>query len=121
MLQDYPAFQVRRRLVVPDQAWMVAPFGSARPFWTISIEWWIYMSFGGLMFFIVRRGGEIGAFGLLALALVAIEPLYHFVGGFGQCLTMLWIVGSGAALLFHRFPALRARWPRLADARVRRV
>ncbi|MBX6369348.1 MAG: acyltransferase [Rhodospirillales bacterium] len=121
MLQDYPVFQVLRRLGVPDQAWMVAPFGSARPFWTISIEWWIYMTFGGVMFFIVRRGGEIGALGLIALAVVAIEPLYHFVGGFGQCLTMLWIVGSGAALLFHRFPKLRARWPRLADARLRRV
>jgi peptidoglycan/LPS O-acetylase OafA/YrhL len=121
MLQDYPVFQVLRRLGVPDQAWMVAPFGSARPFWTISIEWWIYLAFGGLMFFVVRRGGEIGALGLLALALVAIEPFYHFIGGFGQCLTILWIIGSGAAFLFHRFPELRARWPRLADGRVRLI
>jgi peptidoglycan/LPS O-acetylase OafA/YrhL len=121
MFQDYPLFQVLRRLGVPDQAWMVAPFGSARPFWTISIEWWIYMAFGGLMFFLVRRGGEIGVLGLLALALVAIEPAYHFVGGFGQCLTMLWAIGAGAALLFHRLPTLRARWPRLAEARLRRI
>ena len=121
MFQDYPVFQVLRRLGVPDQAWMVAPFGSARPFWTISIEWWIYMTFGGVMFFIVRRGGEIGALGLLALAVAAIEPFYHFVGGYDHCLTMLWIVGSGMAFLFHRFPSVRARWPRLADGRVRRA
>jgi peptidoglycan/LPS O-acetylase OafA/YrhL len=119
MFQDYPVFQVLRRLGMPDQPWMVAPFGSARPFWTISIEWWLYMTFGGIMFFVVRRGGEIGALGLLALALVAIEPFYHFVGGYDNCLTILWIIGSGMAFLFHRFPALRARWPRLADGRVR--
>jgi peptidoglycan/LPS O-acetylase OafA/YrhL len=121
MLQDYPVFQVLRRLGVPDQGWMLAPFGSARPFWTISIEWWIYMTFGGVMFFIVRRGGEIGAFGLLALAVAAIEPFYHFVGGYDHCLTMLWVAGSAMAFLFHRFPALRARWPRLADTRLRQL
>jgi peptidoglycan/LPS O-acetylase OafA/YrhL len=104
-----------------DQPWMIASFGSARPFWTISIEWWLYMAFGGVMFFVVRRGGEISRIGLLALCLVSIEPLYHFVGGYGQCLTMVWLIGSGMAIAFHSLPALRARWPRLGDDRVRRM
>jgi peptidoglycan/LPS O-acetylase OafA/YrhL len=121
MLQDYPIFQALRRLGVHDQAWMIAPFGSARAFWTISIEWWLYLTFGAIMFFVVRRGSEIGALGLVALLLVAVEPLYHVVGGHGQCLTLLWAVGAGAALFFHRLPSLRARFPRFSEARVRAI
>jgi peptidoglycan/LPS O-acetylase OafA/YrhL len=120
MLQDFPLFQVLRRLGMGNEPWMIASFGSARPFWTISIEWWLYMAFGGIMFFIVRRGGEISRLGLLALCLVSIEPLYHLVGGYGQCLTMVWLVGSAMAFVFHSLPALRARWPRLGDDRLRR-
>jgi peptidoglycan/LPS O-acetylase OafA/YrhL len=97
MLQDFPLFQVLRRLGVPDSPWFIAPFGSARPFWTISIEWWIYMLFGGVVLIWLRRPRGLGALGLLALAAVAIEPAYHFVGGFDQCLTILWIVGMGAS------------------------
>jgi peptidoglycan/LPS O-acetylase OafA/YrhL len=120
MLQDFPAFQVLRRLGMGDQPWMIAPFGSARPFWTISIEWWLYMVFGGIMFFVVRRGGEISRFGVLALCLAAIEPLYHFVGGYGQCLTMLWLIGCVMAFLFHALPTLRRRWSRLGDDHLQR-
>src|SRR5207237_641103 len=77
MFQYYPVFQILRRLGLPDAPWMIAPFGSARPFWTISIEWWIYMLFGGVMFFCVRRRGRVAGLTVLALALVAIEPAYH--------------------------------------------
>jgi peptidoglycan/LPS O-acetylase OafA/YrhL len=113
MFQDYPLFQILRRLGFPDSPWFVSCFGSARPFWTISIEWWIYMLFGGIMFFWVRRGGERGPLAVVALAVVAVEPFYHFIGGFAQCLTMLWMIGMGASILFHKLPALRARFPQL--------
>jgi len=109
MLQDFPVFQVLRRLGMHDSPWMIAEFGSARPFWTISIEWWIYMLFGGIVFFCVRRGGRIGWGTLFVLGLVAIEPLYHFVGGFDNCLTILWIVGLGASVFQISLPRLAAR------------
>jgi peptidoglycan/LPS O-acetylase OafA/YrhL len=121
MLQDFPLFQILRRVGVPDQPWMVASFGSARPFWTISIEWWIYMAFGGIMFFMVRRGGRLGLLGLAFFAFAAIEPIYHFVGGPDQCLTMLWVAGMGAAALFHKMPVLRARFPGVADRRLAQI
>jgi peptidoglycan/LPS O-acetylase OafA/YrhL len=122
MLQDFPVFQVLRRLGAPDSPWFVASFGSARPFWTISIEWWIYMTFGGIMFYLVRRdGGGLGLLGLFALAVAALEPLYHFAGGPDNCLTMLWLAGMGAAVLFHRMPALLESHPKLGAVRLRRI
>src|ERR1700735_3256298 len=54
MLQEYPVFQVLRRLGVAEQPWFIEAFGSGRPFWTVAIEWWIYLGFGSLMFRIVR-------------------------------------------------------------------
>lgn len=98
MLQDYPLFQVLRRLGAPEQSWFFGPFGSGRPFWTISIEWWIYLLFGVGVFLLVREG-RWRSIGVLALAaFLAIEPAYHFVGGFGQCLTMIWVAGMLLAI-----------------------
>lgn len=120
MLQDFPVFQIARRLGVPDNHWFVSSFGSARPFWTISIEWWIYMLFGGIVLVWMRRG-RLSRLGFLALGFAAIEPAYHFIGGFDHCLTILWIVGMGASLLVFRLPTLHQRWPDLDAARVRRI
>ncbi len=36
-LQECPLFQILRPLGVPNQPWFFGPFGSGRPFWTISI------------------------------------------------------------------------------------
>ena len=120
MLQDFPAFQILRRLGVPEQSWFVSSFGSGRQFWTISIEWWIYMLFGGIVLVWLRRG-RLGLAGGLVLAFVAGEPLYHLVGGYDECLTALWIVGFAASLLFLRLPALAARDKRLTLAGWRRL
>ena len=34
MLQEYPVFQILRRLGAPEQSWFIEAFGSGRPFWT---------------------------------------------------------------------------------------
>jgi peptidoglycan/LPS O-acetylase OafA/YrhL len=123
MLQDFPVFQVLRRLGVPDQPWFVSSFGSARPFWTICIEWWIYMSFGTALF-LVLRSRERRWFVLPMLVLFLIEPFYYFVGGVDDCLAILWLLGMAASLLFLRLPSLIAasptwlsrRWPSVAVA-----
>jgi len=114
MLQDYPLFQILRRLGVPDQWWFFGPFGSGRPFWTISIEWWIYLSFGFILFLVVRgRAGRTAA-GVAFAGFLAIEPAYHFVGGYGQCLTMIWVIGMLLAICDGRIGAgVAALW---ADA-----
>lgn len=121
MLQDFPVFQVLRRVGVADNSWFVAPFGSARPFWTISIEWWIYMLFGGVVLVWLRREKKLGWPGALLLAVAAIVPTYNFIGGYDQCLTILWIAGMGASALMLRLPKLAAQRPDITAARVRRT
>jgi peptidoglycan/LPS O-acetylase OafA/YrhL len=103
MLQDFPLFQLLRRLHVPEQSWFIRPFASAQPFWTLSVEWWLYMLFGGIFFTIRSQKWTIGI--VFALALVSIEPAYHFVGGTGQCLTEVWLLGVMAGLTFAEFSA----------------
>jgi len=101
MLQDFPLFQVLRRLHVPDQSWFTKSFGSGRQFWTISIEWWIYVTIGiGTAIALARRASP----GLLAvLAFAAITSLYNLVGGPGDSLTLFWLFGAGAAFAYRRF------------------
>ena len=55
MLQDFPVFLVARR-ALGDSDWFIRPFGSAQPFWTLSIEWWIYIVFGWVA--LVRLRGQ---------------------------------------------------------------
>lgn len=110
MLQDFPLFQIARRLGVPDNPWFVSEFGSAGPFWTISIEWWIYMLFGMVAYYLSTHR-PLGLWEKIVLGFVAIEPAYHFVGGPDRCLTMLWVLGMGASFLYFRQHTLIVRNP----------
>ncbi|MDB5405590.1 MAG: Acyltransferase family protein [Rhodospirillales bacterium] len=121
MLQDFPLFQTLRRLGFHDNPWFVSEFGSARPFWTISIEWWIYMLFGAVVLRWLRDGHKLGALAILVLALVAIEPIYYFVGGYDQCLGLLWLTGMAASILYLRLPQITEQWPQFDDARWLRI
>ena len=110
MLQDFPLFQILRRFGVPDQPWFFKSFGSGGPFWTVSIEWWIYVA-AGLGTYVVLRGRKPSA-GLLALLLaVAFEPLYHFVGGPGNSLTGAWLCGAAAYAAYRRWILFRRAHP----------
>ena len=101
MLQEFPVFQILRRLGMPEQGWFIEAFGSGRPFWTVAIEWWLYLSFGYLVFRIIRRR-RFGLGEAVALALLGIVPFYNAMGGVGHCLTFVWALGAGAALVRHR-------------------
>ena len=112
MLQDFPIFQILRRLHVPEQWWFFREFGSGRQFWTVSVEWWIYViaGLGALYVLGNRRPGPIMT-GVLAVA--AIAPAYHLIGGPGESLTVYWLTGSVACWLYRRWalstPALTGR------------
>jgi peptidoglycan/LPS O-acetylase OafA/YrhL len=101
MLQDFSVFQLLRRLHVPDQAWFFSEFGSGRQFWTISIEWWIYVAVGIATSLAIspRRRPIL----MTLLCLSAIEPMYNLVGGPGGCLTGFWVLGAGANALYRRY------------------
>jgi peptidoglycan/LPS O-acetylase OafA/YrhL len=96
MLQEYPVFQILRRLGASEQPWFIEAYGSGRPFWTVAIEWWIYLFFGYLAFFVARRM-RLTLRDLLILCVVGIVPLYNAMGGVGQCLSFVWAIGAVAA------------------------
>ncbi len=99
MMQDFPLFQILRRLHVPEQAWFFKTFGSGRQFWTVSIEWWIYITAGLLTFMLLRRPSPVL---LVLLGLAAIEPVYNLVGGPGDSLTLFWLMGAAASVALAR-------------------
>jgi len=107
MLQEYPLFQILRRLGAPEQPWFIEAFGSGRPFWTVAIEWWIYLGFGYLVFRIIRRR-RFGLTEAATLGALGIVPLYNAMAGVGHCLSFVWALGAGAALLQQRLAALAA-------------
>jgi peptidoglycan/LPS O-acetylase OafA/YrhL len=92
MLQDYPVFQVLRRFSMPEQGWFIQTFGSARPFWTVAVEWWLYLFFGYLAFCRWTKGGLTLRAGVI-LAVFGVVPVYNLMGGIGHCLTFVWLIG----------------------------
>jgi peptidoglycan/LPS O-acetylase OafA/YrhL len=94
MLQDYPLWP-------KDLLPKMTSFGSARPLWTLAIEWWIYMFVG----WIALRQAELSKFRWapwIALAAFAVVPLAHLYGGRGKALFLYWLAGAAAFILIHR-------------------
>ena len=106
MLQDYPVFQILRRLHVPEQDWFFRTFGSGRQFWTVSVEWWIYLTVGIGTALMLRRRPQPLLWTLLAI--VAVEPVYNLVAGPGDSLALAWLFGGGASLVRR---SRAASWP----------
>lgn len=106
MLQDYPLFQIARVAGIPENSFFIRSFGSDNPFWTISIEWWIYMAFGITTLIYIRARTLPKLWHLPFLGFIFFEPYYHFVGGPDQCLTMLWGIGGLACFFFLKRPDL---------------
>lgn len=81
MLQDYPfSFFFE----------CCTSFGSARPFWTIAVEWWIYMFYGFLVLVLARRATVQT---LLIGVLLAAVPFFHATLGRGNGLAVVWFFG----------------------------
>ena len=98
LLQDYPLFQVVRRLV--GDAFYIRPYNTAEPFWTIPIEFWIYVVFGlGFFGFLMRE--RLGVLlpvvaGLIALPVV----IWNASAGGGNGLSIVWFVGAAGAYIW---------------------
>lgn len=93
MLQDFPRSNI------------ATSFGSARVLWTLSIEWWIYIFVGSLVFLFKTKNPL-----LLVLLLISFYiPMYNFFGGRGNGLFMAWIFGSFAYLVFFKTSLLNFR------------
>lgn len=105
MLQDFLFFQIPRFIGLPDNLIFIRPFGSGSPFWTISIEWWIYMLFGIITLLFLREQKPFPFWLLFVFLFVAVVPIYYLIGGVGNCLTLLWLLGMLFALFFINLPS----------------
>jgi len=85
MLQDYPLFKyihVRN----------ITSFGSARPFWTLAVEWWIYIFVG--YFILVFIKNEINFKKIIILGFISFVPIFNFFNGRGNGLFAFWLFGA---------------------------
>jgi peptidoglycan/LPS O-acetylase OafA/YrhL len=89
MLQNYP------------HLFNIASFGSARPLWTLAIEWWIYMLFGLLFLFPQKNLNQI-VVKLVGLGICGAIPWYY-LDGRGNGLTFVWMWGSIFSYLYFTF------------------
>lgn len=99
MLHDYP-YQgaIAHKLGLPDLS--LTSLGSARPLWTIAVEWWIYLFFGLVLAAAFRRRHPL----VWTVVLVALAPVpvFHALGGRGHGLALVWAAGALAAVGLRR-------------------
>jgi len=82
------------------------PFGSARPFWTLAIEWWIYFWFGYL-YLVIFLKNKSNLLNIIILILFSIVPFYNFMFGMGGGLFLPWCLGVLIFMLWPFFNKLK--------------
>lgn len=116
MLQDFPA---QGRLTSTLGVDPITSFGSARPLWTVAIEWWIYLAVGWALLVRLRAARSshpVLVLYLLPLIPLAIVPLRNSVDvpfgspGRGGGLFLMWLMGASVSFI----------WPRMARSSVPR-
>jgi peptidoglycan/LPS O-acetylase OafA/YrhL len=85
MLQDFPFME---KITGVD----ITSFGSARPFWTLAVEWWIYLFFGYFMIKFIRE--RITVFSVIIMLVLSIVPIYNTLDGRGHGLFVYWVFGA---------------------------
>jgi len=98
LLFDYPVFQLLD-LAHFDVWWRIRPYNTAEPFWTVAIEFWIYIAASLLVFGVLMRE-RIRAGYLWGLALVSLPVvIWNAADGAGKALSLVWLVGGMAGFL----------------------
>lgn len=68
-------------------------FGSARPLWTVAIEWYIYL-FYGYFYIIMIKKKKLNISNWVIFFLVSIVPLSNVITGRGNGLLLYWLAGG---------------------------
>lgn len=98
LLQDYPIFQIVRRLI--GDALYIRPYNTAEPFWTIPIEFWIYVVFGLSFFCLANRERLVSPLGFI-IGLIAVPVVvWNAAAGGGNGLSLVWLVGALAGYVW---------------------
>ena len=79
----------------------IIPFGSGRPLWTLSVEWWLYMLFGFLFLAIVNRR-KIGLKRAALLGVLLSIPSAYLIGGRGGGLGVVFGLGILSYYCYER-------------------
>ncbi|GFE81227.1 acyltransferase [Steroidobacter agaridevorans] len=98
LLFDYPVFQLLDIAHV-DVWWRIRPYNTAEPFWTVAIEFWIYIAMSLLFFCAIKRERIRGGW-IVLLALISVPViLWNAADGAGKALSLTWMVGGMAGFL----------------------
>lgn len=106
MLQQNVFSEVASQLL-GFEGFRLKPYGSARPFWTVAVEWWIYVFYGFMFALIYCHQKLPSLFSLrgFLFCFAAITVLFNAVSGIGHNLSIIWIFGAlvGHYLYFSGF------------------
>lgn len=91
MLQDFPVKQI---------GGAVPTFGSGEPFWSLAVEWWIYMFVGYLILQCIKNN-SLSWINITLLGILAIVPVANIIGKNSSGLTIYWLLGAVAYLLYR--------------------
>lgn len=98
LLADYPVFQVLE-LAHVDVWWRIRTYNTAEPFWTVSIEFWIYIA-ASLLFFCAIRRERVRTLWIVLLALISVPVvIWNAADGAGKSLSLVWLAGGMAGFL----------------------
>lgn len=70
----------------------VIPFGSARPLWTLSVEWWFYLIFASV-YLAISNNKKINLKDIGIFIILLIMPLDYYIGGRGNGLGFVFFLG----------------------------
>lgn len=98
LLADYPAFQALD-LAHFNMWWRIRPYNTAEPFWTVSIEFWIYVAASVLVFGVLLRERIRPTIALVLAAISIPVVIWNAADGAGKSLSLVWMVGGMAGFL----------------------
>jgi peptidoglycan/LPS O-acetylase OafA/YrhL len=98
MLQDFPFLKYLHI--------KITSFGSARPLWTLAIEWWIYMWFGVLVILMLNKR-KLSFFTINGFVFLCIVPTYNLIAGRGNGLTLFWLFGLLIVVVYDKYKMLQ--------------
>lgn len=98
MLQQHPVGLFMDKLLGISEL-KLATFGSGRPLWTVAIEWWLYIMFSFILFY--KRDTNRFFIKLFLFLIISIVPVFNFVAGTGQGLSLVWFIMSGIAYWYY--------------------
>jgi len=109
MLQDHPALRAVKLLKLDPEVWMIRPYSMLEQDWTVSVEFYLYAIFGAFYFLYVRRDPKPHWFLRLLIAVSVLPVMQHAAAGWGNGLTLVWILGVIGSRIMGRFETPQ-RW-----------